>query len=269
MFKLTLCEEATSWVTFGIFVLSSFIFLFRNSNADVGYDDSTTTKSQRYRLLTSAVTIIAATMYFFMAQGYGIEVAVSGVSVEFWWLRYLDWLITTPLLLLDLALIAGIDVWDTFALMVADVLMVAVGLVAGNPQYGHTWECFGVSLGFFLLTLYIIGEGMWERADDPSTTEEKERVMKTLLWLTVITWCTYPLYFALEYSKVLKNTNSNHRCALVLLYALSDVIAKAVFGFILLLNDDILHTPMPLGAVESIPMVTYNQPTVFTSQGVQ
>jgi bacteriorhodopsin len=264
MVSLTLCQESTCWVAFAIFVLSSLIFLFRNSSADVAYENMA--KSQRYRLVTSLVTIVAATMYFFMAQGYGIS---SRAGAEFWWLRYLDWLITTPLLLLDLALIAGLDVWDTFALVVADVLMIVVGVVAGDPDFGHTWECFGVSMGFFLLTLYIIGEGIWERADDPSTTEEKERVMKTLLWLTVITWSSYPLYFALEYSKVLNNTNSNHRCALVLLYALSDVIAKAVFGFILLLNDDILHTPMPQGFVESIPMVTYNQPTVFTSQGVQ
>mmetsp|Transcript_3759 Transcript_3759/g.5790 ORF Transcript_3759/g.5790 Transcript_3759/m.5790 type:complete len:201 (+) Transcript_3759:3-605(+) len=200
-----------------------------------------------------------------MAQGYGVA---TSVNHEFWWLRYLDWLITTPLLLLDLALIAGIDVWDTFALLVADVLMITVGFVAGNPDYGHTWECFAVSMAFFLLTLYIIGEGMLEHADDPNTSEEKERLMKTLLWLTVLIWCTYPLYFVLEYSGVIKH-NPAHRCLLVLLYGLSDVLAKAVFGFILLLNDDILHVAMPTGVTENIPMVTYNQPTVYSSQGVQ
>jgi len=253
-------------VVFAIFVISSLIFMFRNSAADSSYEGGA--KSQRYRLVTASITIIAATFYFFMAQGYGVA---TSVNHEFWWLRYLDWLITTPLLLLDLALIAGIDVWDTFALLVADVLMITVGFVAGNPDYGHTWECFGVSMGFFLLTLYIIGEGMLEHADDPNTSEDKERVMKTLLWLTVLIWCTYPLYFVLEYSNVLNNNSTNHRCTLVLLYGLSDVVAKSVFGFILLMNDDLLHVAMPTGVVEQIPMVTYNQPTVYSSgaQGVQ
>jgi len=268
MIPPTTCERAVSWVVFAIFVISSMVFLFRNSAADENFEGKGAAPSRRYRLVTASITIIAAFFYFFMAQGFGIDVVAAGGQKNFWWLRYADWLITTPLLLLDLALIAGMDVWDTFALLVADVLMIAVGYVAGNPAYGYTWQCFGVSMGFFLLTLYIIGEGMLEHADDPNTSEDKERLMKTLLWLTVLIWCTYPLYFVLEYSGVIQH-NPAHRCMLVLLYGLSDVVAKAVFGFILLLNDDILHVAMPTGVTENIPMVTYNQPTVYTSQGVQ
>jgi bacteriorhodopsin len=44
--------------------------------------------------------------------------------------RYVDWLFTTPLLLLDLALLAGLNGADITNVIIADVIMILTGLFA-------------------------------------------------------------------------------------------------------------------------------------------
>jgi bacteriorhodopsin len=45
--------------------------------------------------------------------------------------RYVDWALTTPLLLLDLALLAGLPWIDVLALLVVDEAMILTGAFAG------------------------------------------------------------------------------------------------------------------------------------------
>lgn len=49
---------------------------------------------------------------------------------EIYWARYVDWSLTTPLLLLDLAFLAGMNGADILVTIVADVIMVLTGLFA-------------------------------------------------------------------------------------------------------------------------------------------
>ena len=39
-----------------------------------------------------------------------------------YWMRYVDWFFTTPFFLLDLALLAGADAWDTFYVMLMNAI---------------------------------------------------------------------------------------------------------------------------------------------------
>lgn len=39
-----------------------------------------------------------------------------------YWMRYVDWFFTTPFFLLDLALLAGADSWDTFYVMLMNAI---------------------------------------------------------------------------------------------------------------------------------------------------
>ena len=49
---------------------------------------------------------------------------------EFLYPRYIDWSITTPLLLLDLAILAGMTGADLTVAIVADEIMIVTGLLA-------------------------------------------------------------------------------------------------------------------------------------------
>jgi len=67
-------------------------------------------ETQEYYIITIFIPAIAASSYFSMWMGFGLtEVTVAGGTLDIYWARYADWLFTTPLLLLDLALLAGAD----------------------------------------------------------------------------------------------------------------------------------------------------------------
>ena len=53
------------------------------------------------------------------------------MAEPFYWARYVDWFFTTPLLLLDLALLAGATKEAIVWLLGLDVMMIATGFFAG------------------------------------------------------------------------------------------------------------------------------------------
>ena len=85
-------------ITFLILAVSTIVFIARTGSA----------KSQKIYYYCNVFVCGFATMsYFAMLSGQGWT-AIAGCR-QFFYARYVDWSITTPLLLLDLGLIAGAD----------------------------------------------------------------------------------------------------------------------------------------------------------------
>ena len=59
-----------------------------------------------------------------------VEAPGKHAAREIYWARYADWLGTTPLLLLDLALLAGLSGVDIVLISIADVGMIITGVAA-------------------------------------------------------------------------------------------------------------------------------------------
>ena len=72
------------------------------------------------------VTGIASISYFSMASGGGWVIAPD--CRQLFVARYMDWLITTPLLLIDLGIVAGVSRWDIMALCLSDSELTLLGL---------------------------------------------------------------------------------------------------------------------------------------------
>lgn len=100
------------------------------------------------------VPMVALTLYLLMALGHGSVLLPSGR--EFYFARYIDWSITTPLLLLSL--VAGAvegHTWKRGALIagliLSDVYMIATGLVAGwTDSPSLKWWFYGLSCLSFI-----------------------------------------------------------------------------------------------------------------------
>ncbi|BDA70082.1 hypothetical protein CAL7716_042480 [Calothrix sp. PCC 7716] len=73
------------------------------------------------------ITLWAATLYLTMILGETVS-QVNGQTV--YWGRYVDWVVTTPLLLLELGVIAGLRPKLIVGVMGADIFMILTGLVA-------------------------------------------------------------------------------------------------------------------------------------------
>ena len=101
-----------------------------------------------FHIITTLIVLFATVSYFAMATGDGFSYAlgtsrkshdhgpdtVRHVYREVYWARYVDWSLTTPLLLLDLALLAGLSGANIIVIIVADLIMILTGLFAAYGQ---------------------------------------------------------------------------------------------------------------------------------------
>ena len=108
------------------------------------------------------IVLVAMTSYIALAFTQGVERA--GEDMYFGYARFIDWSVTTPLLLLGLALLALPRTRDSLPLvlsiMAVDLYMIATGLFAGLSSEGRGvwWVWFIVSsLAFVVLYAMIFG----------------------------------------------------------------------------------------------------------------
>lgn len=170
-----------------------------------------------------------------MATGHG-NVLIGGRT--FFFARYVDWVFTTPLLLLDLALLALPSLRDNTArvatLIGADIYMIITGLVAGllNDPTKYVW--FATSTIAFFVVLYILVGDLFVRARERGG--DVARLFSTLSILTVVLWLCYPILWLLGTEGFAVIPLSVE----VGLFAVLDVIAKVGFGFILLTSSVVM-----------------------------
>ena len=199
------------------------------------------------------IVLVAMTSYIALAFTQGVERA--GEDTYFGYARFIDWSVTTPLLLLGLALLALPRARDSLPLvlsiMAVDLYMIATGLFAGLSGEGRGvwWVWFIVSsLAFVVLYAMIFGplakkakekvqagEAM-QRSGDPV-----ERYLGTIYagegkWfapmagLLALIWLIYPVVFFLDEQGIGAYTHPTTDA----LYTIVDVTAKVVYGFIFL-----------------------------------
>jgi len=174
---------------------------------------------------------------------------------QLFYVRYADWFVTTPLILLDLGLIVGADTGLLAAVMGADMLMIFGGFMASISSGHIKWLWFVLSLMVFAPLVFVMVRGyrsLVERAH-PAVVEMYSKVS----WLSAITWSLYPVVFI--FSEGTGDWSPNFE---IMIYGVLDILSKAVFGFILLLSHEgldritnfksfapINETPMSYGGV--------------------
>lgn len=92
-----------------------------------------TQDEEAHTVIHGIIPLVAALAYFAMATGQGGVKLADGST--YWYARYVDWSITTPLLLLGLAITALHGAHRRPALVAAvlgaDVIMIATGFFSG------------------------------------------------------------------------------------------------------------------------------------------
>ncbi|GCE16126.1 bacteriorhodopsin [Tengunoibacter tsumagoiensis] len=240
---LGIVASTTLWITALIMILGTLAFTFRSFRA--------ATRIKHFYYVAGLVTLIAATLYMLMASGYGSSFQNSHLFV---YGRYIDWTFTTPLLLLDLALIALPRNFPNRLAVIAtvigaDVYMILTGLVATGIRSDIRWAFFGVSCAGFFAILYFILVKMTPEAN--MRTYEVQRHYRTLSVTLMALWFCYPIVWALggEGFGILNFS------AEVILYAVLDIAAKVGFGFLVLSNPVALmeaeSTEAPISSVAS------------------
>jgi bacteriorhodopsin len=150
--------------------------------------------------------------------------------------RYMDWLLTVPLLLIEILLVMKLSDADfaakAWSLGVAAALMIVTGYYGELVVSGDLtprWACWFVSMFFFL---YIVQELLVGLA--AATNAESDPVVKgkiqTAQVMTVISWCTYPVVYLFP----MLGVNAAHAVVAIQIgYCASDIISKCGVGLLI------------------------------------
>merc|ERR1712139_270936 len=115
--------------------------------------------------------------------------------------RYMDWLLTVPLLLMEIVLVMNLSPEEAsskcWSLGFGSALMIASGykgelILTGDLS--QRWSSWCFSMCFFLYVVYTLMIGLSE-----ATNSEPDRNLKELIYnvklVTVLSWLTYPVVY--------------------------------------------------------------------------
>merc|ERR1711879_35041 len=115
--------------------------------------------------------------------------------------RYMDWLLTVPLLLIEILLVMKLD--DKTYSSKAWTLGAGSALMIVSGYYGELvitgdltprWACWALSMCFFLYIVYELLVGLSAATNSEANPEIKAKI-QTAQVMTVISWFTYPVVY--------------------------------------------------------------------------
>jgi len=191
-------------------------------------------------VMSSMVTFIAAYHYYrifnsFSESSENQVVNVSGAQGSFnEAYRYVDWLLTVPLLLVEviavLALAAAVAKSLIMRLVPASAAMIALGYPGEISSDQNTQVLYGVlSTIPFLYILYVLFVELGKSLErQPAGVAETVGRLRLLL---IATWGVYPIAYIFN---IVGDESASSFVAVQVGYTVADVLAKCVFGLTIL-----------------------------------
>jgi len=226
-------------------MMATTVYLFFRSSA-------VKAELQSAVLISGLVTFIAAYHYIRIfnswvdAYSYGVGEQKDGVleiisphltGVPFNdAYRYMDWLLTVPLLLIEILLVMKLDdatfSKKAWALGVGSALMIVSGYYGELVVTGDLtprWICWFVSMCFFLYIVYELRVGL-SSATNAETDPVIKGKIKTAQTMTIISWCTYPVVYLFP---MLGLSGGIAVISIQIGYCASDIISKCGVGLLI------------------------------------
>jgi len=239
--------ERTLWVVFVVMLVAMIVF--------VGMSWSVPISKRLYHVVTTLIVTFAALSYYAMASGQGIayhHVVVKeqhehvpdthkDIFRQVYWARYVDWSLTTPLLLIDLCLLAGMNGGNMLIAIVADLIMILTGLFAafGSEDTPQKWGWYAIACIAYLVILYqLILTG---RSTVAAKGGKVANFYAAIGGFTIIIWTVYPIIWGVADGSRKMNVDQE-----IIAYSILDLLAKPIFGAWLLFT----HTRIPESNVE-------------------
>ena len=195
--------------------------------------------------------MLAATVFFFVerdrAKGkWKTSLTIAGLvtGIAFWhylymrdvWVdtgtsptvfRYIDWLITVPLQIVEfyliLAAVTVVGVRVFWKLLVASIVMLLGGYL-GETQLVPAMAGFIIGMAGWLYIIYEIFKGEASQLNENSGNLASQNAFKTIRLIVTVGWAIYPIGYLLGIGE------ANTPGALDIVYNLADLINKAAFG---------------------------------------
>ena len=204
-------------VTAAMLAATLFFFLER---------DNVSSKWKTSLTIAGLVTGIALWHYLYMRDVW-VEDGTSPIVF-----RYIDWLLTVPLLMVEFYLIlrAVTDVAASlfWKLLVGSLVMLGFGYM-GEAKMMAAWPAFLIGCAAWLYMIYELYKGEGAAARDGSGNAAVQSAYNTMMIIVVVGWAVYPLGYYLGY---LSGGGVNEG-SLNLVYNLADFVNKILFGVVI------------------------------------
>lgn len=221
-----------NYVAFTFFIgtmamMAASVFFFFELN-------NTTEKWRTSILVSGIITFIAAVHYYYM-RGYNLE---TGESPTFF--RYVDWLLTVPLMCVEFYLItkkAGANVSLLWKLILASLIMLITGYFGETIDRANSVLWGIVSGAAYLYIAYLIWFGKVAQLSKTAGVQVA-KATRILAWFVLVGWAIYPLGYILGtpggffgISLVSDSVAASHYMDIV--YNIADAINKIGFGLVI------------------------------------
>lgn len=219
--------------TIATFAAATLFFWLSRSQVSAHYRTAVT--------ITGVVTFIALYHYWRMFESWNGAITVVNDTVTLTGYaynrayRYVDWLLTVPLLLIELILVMRLSQSETVSrsikLGTAAALMIALGYPGEvSDGIGDTRLIWGaLSMIPFLYIVYTLYSGL-----SSSIAQQPENVrglVSNARTLVVLSWCFYPVVYFLPF--VVPMDGGSAFATIEVGYTIADITAKAVFGLLI------------------------------------
>jgi len=197
-------------------------------------------------LISGLVTFIAAYHYIRIfnswveaysyatsnATGADVDPVLTGVPFNDAY-RYMDWLLTVPLLLLEILLVCKLEpgtfTCKAWTLGLGSALMIVSGyygelIITGD--LAPRWNCWYLSMAFFLYIVFELLFGLKAARNDETDPAIKTKILVAQI-VTILSWCTYPVVYLFPMWKI---AASSSVVSIQIGYCASDIISKCGVG---------------------------------------
>ncbi|EXJ92523.1 hypothetical protein A1O3_01075 [Capronia epimyces CBS 606.96] len=198
----------------------------------------TKTRAQRlFHYLIASFLLVSAIAYFAQGSNLGwtaIQVEfprsdpkVAGTLRQIFYVRYIDYFITTPLVLTTLLLFSGLPTPTILYVLFLDEIAVISGLVGALVKSSYKWGfyTFGV-VAFLFVAFSVVWEGrVYARALGQDILRNYTLVSSCLMLL----WLVYPIAWGVSEGGNIIAPDSE-----AITYGVLDILAKPVFAALFL-----------------------------------
>jgi len=151
--------------------------------------------------------------------------------------RYMDWLLTVPLLLIEIILVMNLSADESQSkattLGAASAAMIILGypgeLVLDDDQKFVRLFYWGAAMVPFLYIVQTLLVGLADATGSESDPEIASKIRTAQVW-TVVSWCTYPVVYLFP---VFGIGGGSAVVAIQIGYSISDIISKCGVGLLI------------------------------------
>lgn len=178
--------------------------------------------------VSGLVTLVAAVHYFYMRE---VWIELGETPTVF---RYIDWLITVPLLMVEFYLILSAITkvpGGVFWRLTIGTLVMLVGGYLGEAGYMSVWPAFIIGMlgwGYILYEIFLGEAGKINATKAPESVQSAFKLMRLIV---TFGWAVYPLGYFFGYLNGANPADSMK--ALNIIYNFADVLNKIAFGVII------------------------------------